>query len=90
MLSQISGCVYIYDTVSEGMNAITSLGLIFLNPRLAFLDVLKILYTSLVNATILCDDISRVTYFKQENRGSPKKREVGLKYKYKKKKNIKK
>ena len=44
------------------MNDITSLGLIFLNPRLAFLDVLKILYTSLVNATILCHDTSRVTY----------------------------
>lgn len=62
MLSKVSGCVYIYNTVSEGMNTITSLGLIFLNPRLVFLDVLKILYTSLINATLLCHDISIVTY----------------------------
>lgn len=44
------------------MNAVTSLGLIFLNPRFVFLDVLKILYTSLVNAAILHHDISIVTY----------------------------
>ena len=49
-------------TVSESMNAVTSLGLIFLNPRFVFLDVLKILYTSLVNAAILHHDISIVTY----------------------------
>lgn len=73
MLSKISGCVYIYNTVSEGMNAITSLGFIFLNPGLVFLDVPKILNTSLVNATLLCHDISIVTYCKQENR-KPKKR----------------
>ena len=61
MLSKISGCVYIYNTVSEGTDTITSLGLIFLNPRLVFQDVLKILYTSLVNATLLCHDGSIVT-----------------------------
>lgn len=49
-------------TVSESMNAVTSLGLIFLNPRFVFLDVLKILYTSLVNAAIRHHDISIVTY----------------------------
>ena len=49
-------------TVSESMNTVTLLGLIFLNPRFVFLDVLKILYTSLVNATVLRHDISIVTY----------------------------
>lgn len=44
------------------MNTVTSLELIFLNPRFVFLDVLKILYTSLVNATILHHDISIVTH----------------------------
>lgn len=43
------------------MNTVTSLELIFLNPRFVFLDVLKILYTSLVNATIL-HHISIVTH----------------------------
>lgn len=62
MLSRISGCVYIYDTVFKGVNAITSLGFIFLNHRLVFLDVPKILYTSLVNGSILCHDISIVTH----------------------------
>lgn len=61
MLSQISECVYICDTVPDVTNAVTSLGLTSLNSSLAFLDVLKIPYTSLVNATILCHDISIVT-----------------------------
>lgn len=89
MPSRISGCVYIYDTVSEGVTAITSLGFIFRNHRLVSRDVLKILYTSLVNATILCHDVSIVTHISNRKTGSPRKREVGLQWKNKNKKSLK-
>lgn len=68
--------MFIFMTMSEGMNTITSLGLILLNPRLVFLDVLKILYTSLVNATVLCHDISIVTYI--SNRKTEEARGKGM------------
>ena len=87
LLPQIPGYVYIYDTVSEGMNAITSLGFIFPSHRLMFLDVLKILYTSLVNATILCHDISIVTHI--SNRKTEEAQEKGSRLQMKKKKIIK-
>lgn len=87
LLYQIPGYVYIYDTVSEGMNAITSLGFIFPSHRLMFLDVLKILYTSLVNATILCHDISIVTHI--SNRKTEEAQEKGSRLQMKKKKIIK-
>lgn len=74
-------------TVSESMNTVTSLGLIFLNPRFVFLDVLKILYTSLVNATILHHDISIVTYI--SNKKTEEAQEKGKEVSNTKKKKIK-
>ena len=69
-------------TVSESMNTVTSLELIFLNPRFVFLDVLKILYTSLVNATIL-HHISIVTHIsnKKTEEAQEKGKEVSTKKK---------
>lgn len=65
------------------MNTVTSLELIFLNPRFVFLDVLKILYTSLVNATILHHDISIVTHIsnKKTEEAQEKGKEVSTKKK---------
>ena len=70
-------------TVSESMNTVTSLELIFLNPRFVFLDVLKILYTLLVNATILHHDISIVTHIsnKKTEEAQEKGKEVSTKKK---------
>ena len=65
------------------MNTVTSLELIFLNPRFVFLDALKILYTSLVNATILHHDISIVTHIsnKKTEEAQEKGKEVSTKKK---------
>lgn len=69
------------------MNTVTSLELIFLNPRFVFLDVLKILYTSLVNATILHHDISIVTHI--SNKKTEEAQEKGKEVSTKKKKKLK-